>query len=63
MIRIRFFGPGELNQNYFRAAQYLPSDLSKVTTRSLLCDERLLSTRISNVLLLVGVVFGPALLS
>ena len=22
MIRIRFFGPGELIQNYFRAAQY-----------------------------------------
>ena len=28
---------------------YLPSALSKVTTRSLLCYERLLSTRISNV--------------
>ena len=23
MIRIRCFGPGELNQNYFRAAQYM----------------------------------------
>ena len=26
MIRIRFFGPGELNQNYFRAAQYIFGD-------------------------------------
>ena len=30
-------------------AQYLPSALSKVATRSLLCYERLLSTRVSNV--------------
>ena len=28
---------------------YLPSALSKVTTRSLLCNERMLSTRVSNV--------------
>ena len=50
---------------------YLPSALSQVTTRSLLCYERMLSTRVSNVarvslsnvLRLVGVVFGPALLS
>ena len=28
---------------------YVPSALSKVTTRSLLCHERLLSTRVSNV--------------
>ena len=50
---------------------YLPSALSQVTTRSLVCNERLLSTRVSNVeravpsnvLRLVGVVFGPALLS
>ena len=56
-------------------AQYLPSALSEVATRSLLCYERLLSTRVSNVarisnvarvsnvLLLVGLVFGPGLLS
>ena len=53
-------------------AQYLPSALSKVATRSLLCYERLLSTRVSNParvflerapVLLVGVVLGPALLS
>ena len=25
MIRIRFFGPGKLNQRYFRAAQYAPA--------------------------------------
>ena len=30
-------------------AQYLPSALSKVATHSLLCCERLLSTRVSNV--------------
>ena len=30
-------------------AQYLPSALSEVATRSLLCYERLLSTRVSNV--------------
>ena len=30
-------------------AQFLPSALSKVATRSLLCYERLLSTRVSNV--------------
>ena len=30
-------------------AQYLPSALSKVATRSLLCCERLLSTRVSNI--------------
>ena len=35
MIRIRFFGPGELIQNGFRAAQYEPN-ASDFTIRSLL---------------------------
>ena len=35
--------------NLMLVAQYLPSALSEVATRSLLCYERLLSTRVSNV--------------
>ena len=56
----------QFQKRHVKVVLYLPSALSKVTTRSLLCNERMLSTRvsnvarvsISNVLRLVGVVFG-----
>ena len=36
MIRIRFLGPGELNQNYFRAAQYLTAPQNQRSYRWML---------------------------
>ena len=37
MIRIRFFGPGELIQNYFRAARYVTTVPTRVFGSAGMC--------------------------
>ena len=39
----------KFQKRHVKVVLYLPSPVSKVTTRSLLCNERMLSTRVSNV--------------